>query len=155
MESNRQIHPLRIKTPVLWAETIGLAVVLLVNGANFSRHRDLDPLILGMGVVVLIFLLLLVGIRLSRLKQQPRQLTLSPGALEIGVSRYEASEIGEIRVCGVFGAYTGILRRGRRVVPPSLYFHFLEEEEQGVRELERWAADNGIKVARKNFLKWI
>ncbi len=108
-----------------------------------------------MGVVVLIFLLLLVGIRLSRLKQQPRQLTLSPGALEIGVSRYAASEIGEIRVYGVFGAYTGILRRGRRIVPPSLYFRFLEDEEQGVRELERWAAENGIKVARKNFLKWI
>ncbi len=108
-----------------------------------------------MGVVVLILLLLLVGIRLARLRQKPRRLTLSPGVLEIGGSRYAAREIGEIRVYGVFGAYTGILRRGRRVVPPSLYFLFVGDENQGVRELERWAADNGVKMAQKSFLKWI
>ncbi|ASS68367.2 MULTISPECIES: hypothetical protein [unclassified Paenibacillus] len=153
MEAEQKV--ITVKTPVLWAETIGLAVVLLVNGANFSRHGDLNPLILCMGVVVLILLLLLVGIRLARLRQKPRRLTLSPGGLKIGDSRHAADEIGEIRVYGVFGTYTGILRRGRRVVPPSLYFRFVGDEDQGMRELERWAAANGIKMVQKNFWKWI
>jgi len=86
---------------------------------------------------------------------KPTLLMISRDSLFINDRIVEANEIKMLMVMGYFRPVLGIRPTNKRYVPTYLCFRFLEEEDQGMKELRNWADQNQIPFLQKGFTKWM
>lgn len=49
----------------------------------------------------------------------------------------------------------GIKPKGRRIVPLKLCFQFVEDQTEGIEQLERWAQASHVKITKGFFMRWL
>ncbi|MCE3200435.1 hypothetical protein [Paenibacillus sonchi] len=49
----------------------------------------------------------------------------------------------------------GIKPIGNRIVPIHPSFRFIDDREQAMKQLTRWAEENRVKLTYKRFVKWM
>ncbi|WP_019911669.1 hypothetical protein [Paenibacillus sp. HW567] len=69
--------------------------------------------------------------------------------------RNENIPAGMIQSIHIDGSLVGIKLSGKRIVPLRLCFRFIDDREQSMKQLGRWAMENGIKLDYGLFLKWM
>lgn len=69
--------------------------------------------------------------------------------------RNEAIPANKIQSIHIDGSLVGIKLKGKRIVPLRLCFKFIDHREQSMKQLGRWAEENGIKLDYGLFMKWM
>ncbi|AYB44710.1 hypothetical protein V4V36_12645 [Paenibacillus lautus] len=49
----------------------------------------------------------------------------------------------------------GIKPKGRKIVPLKLCFQFVEDQTEGIKQLEIWAHERRVKVSKGFFMRWL
>ncbi|WP_181593076.1 hypothetical protein [Paenibacillus sp. YN15] len=87
--------------------------------------------------------------------KKPTELRLDKGAVLLNGRTLQAEEIRVIMKMGYVWPVIGIKPYGKRIVPVPFCFRFAKDGKQGLEDLEKWAEDNGVKMTRKAFTRWL
>ncbi|OAB37077.1 hypothetical protein PMSD_09745 [Paenibacillus macquariensis subsp. defensor] len=148
----------KIQYPSGNSQILGISMVLIISMTWLIRQiqNDYTPqsiLYFG-GAQILIYTIVLI-IFIYRKSMKPTLLMISRDSLFINDRIVEANEIKMLMVMGYFRPVLGIRPTNKRYVPTYLCFRFLEEEDQGMKELRNWADQNQIPFLQKGFTKWM
>lgn len=84
-----------------------------------------------------------------------RTLAIVEKGLSLGGKMIEAERIEAIYIAGYFAPVVGVKLRGKRLVPPAYVFRLRDRQEEGLKELEQWAAKQGIRYELRTFLRLV
>ncbi|MFC4777927.1 hypothetical protein ACFO9Q_14095 [Paenibacillus sp. GCM10023252] len=108
------------------------------------------------GIVYLILVCILIAFAIYRAFDKPAPLTLADDSLQISPITLTANQVKVIYISGYFKPVIGIKPVGKQLVPIPLSFRFIrEQEDEGIKELERWAERNKVKLSRTKFMRWL
>ncbi|MNN50092.1 hypothetical protein D3C81_1646590 [compost metagenome] len=104
-----------------------------------------------MVVWLVVYGLLLVYLVVNALRPAA-EIKWGAGSLQI---RNETLSAESIQAIQIDGPVVGIKPIGKRIVPIRLSFRFIDDREQAMKELTRWAEENKVKLTYKRFVKWM
>lgn len=94
-------------------------------------------------------------ISLKRILQKPSEVKLTTESITINGREIMLSKIEEIIVQGYWKPVIGIRVKGSSVIPSTLCYRFMEQEEKGMQALQKWAQVNGITLMNRPFVRGI
>lgn len=141
-----------IKAPTSIRTMIGISVPILFLFISARTNTGLPPFLhyfrlLWIIASIVAFLFVLV----NALKKAGK-LKWASDTLMIRSRRISGKEIKAIYIDGPL---VGILPEGKRIVPVNLCFRFIEDREENMSRLIKWAESNGIRLNYKRFVKWL
>lgn len=105
--------------------------------------------------ILLIFCLIMLVLTIRIILIRPSEMLINTDSIRIEGKTIEAKQIKAVMIMGYFKPVIGIKPIENKIVPMDLCFKFLEDEDQGIKEITRWAEQNQIKVSYKHFWRWI
>lgn len=78
-----------------------------------------------------------------------------PEGITVNNRFIEARKIKAVFIKGYFKPVIGIKTQGNLFVPYKYCFSIVQQENQGINELTEWANQRLIKVAHKQFKRWL
>ncbi|MNO22937.1 hypothetical protein D3C76_127260 [compost metagenome] len=151
-----QLPVSRIKTPlglrlILSIVLIGAVQLWTLNITSHNRFRPYSTADYLMVVWLVVYGLLLVYLVVNALRPAA-EIKWGAGSLQI---RNETLSAESIQAIQIDGPVVGIKPIGKRIVPIRLSFRFIDDREQAMKELTRWAEENKVKLTYKRFVKWM
>ncbi|MNZ62761.1 hypothetical protein D3C78_808920 [compost metagenome] len=87
--------------------------------------------------------------------KRPSELVIDAQSISLHNRIIEAGEIERVMIQGYFKQIIGIKPFGSKIVPVSLCFRILNNEDMAIKELSRWAEQHQIPVVHKRFIRWL
>ncbi|WP_150272935.1 hypothetical protein [Paenibacillus tepidiphilus] len=140
---------------------IGTVIVVAINGLVYvwitvgilQRAESVFSFVFWLAVFVL-YMIILVAV-VYRALQAPTVLQIDNKQISLNGRTVQADEVKVLLISGYFRPVVGIKPVGRRIVPVPLSFRFAEEEDRDIKEIERWAEENRVKLSYTPFVKWL
>lgn len=146
----------RIKTPLAGRTILSIVVVILIqilmlmdSFRNQAHPHNLTRYFMIIWIVVCTAILVFLILNALR---KAADIKWGAGLLLI---RNEAIPANKIQSIHIDGSLVGIKLKGKRIVPLRLCFKFIDHREQSMKQLGRWAEENGIKLDYGLFMKWM
>jgi len=115
---------------------------LLINVTMIELPDILRYIIYGLLGVILIFTLYII----AELVKSPFMVQFNDDYLSINNHKVQASEIGKVYIYGKNKVNVGIRLVGGRMISQRLSFRFLQDKDQGMKEMAEWASRQGIEL---------
>lgn len=80
---------------------------------------------------------------------------MKPAALRIKNAEIEAGNIKMIFIKGYFKPVIGVKPKDHLLVPYKYCFCFSDKEDQGIKDIEKWAEQHQVEVLHKGFKRWL
>ncbi|GAA0359317.1 hypothetical protein GCM10008968_13760 [Bacillus horti] len=114
-----------------------------------------NTLLFNLSVASLILAVILIALTIYGRVSSPRSLHIEHDQIKIGERELRKDQIKEIVMYGYFQKNIGIKPVGRKLVPGNLAFKFVENKDEGVKEIKQWASQQDIKISHKRFMTWV
>ncbi|WP_379153524.1 hypothetical protein [Paenibacillus sp. sgz5001063] len=146
----------RIKNPLNLRLILGLGLIFtmqfwLWNTETRNAFHPHSTLHLVMAVWLVVCGLILV-LSIVKALRPAAEIKWGNDSLQI---RGETIYPQGIQMIQIDGPDVGIKPVGKKIAPIRLTFRFIDDREQAMKELTRWAEVNGVKLAYKRFVKWM
>ncbi|SFT08886.1 hypothetical protein [Paenibacillus sp. BC26] len=120
-----------------------------------SLHDQENLTAIAITAAYLLLCVVIVLTTLVRTLKKPTELYVQSEQLVLNGRNIHAKNIKVILIMGYFRPAIGIKPHGKKIVPLPMCFRFAKDEDQGISDLGKWAAQNGVLLVHKRFLRWI
>ncbi|WP_144029140.1 hypothetical protein [Paenibacillus rigui] len=107
------------------------------------------------GVALVVVYATILGMSTYRTFKKSSNIEYRPEALIVHGKLIRAEDIEMILINGYFKPILGIKLTEKKIVPINLCFRFIQDEDNAIQELKKWASERNIKVKNKYFVRWI
>ncbi|MBP3962811.1 hypothetical protein [Paenibacillus lignilyticus] len=120
-----------------------------------SLHDQENVTTIAITAAYLLLCVVIVLTTLVRTLKKPTELYFQSEQLALNGRTIHAKNIKVILIMGYFRPTIGIKPHGKNIVPLHMCFRFAKDEDQGISDLGKWAAQNDVLLVHKRFLRWI
>lgn len=144
-----------IKNPAGNRLILSMTIIGMISFRNAITDATSSLMLSFLNTAVLLLSAVTLSLTLYRSLKKPTRMHLYDERIFINDHTIQAKNIQSIMMMGYFRPVLGLKLHRKRIVPPHLCFSFSEAEDKGMKDIAKWAEDNGIKIVNKSFLRWL
>lgn len=142
----------KVRHPSLILSLVSISLLTGIIIYNLISLEFYNKLLFYIDYGFLVFCFIGLVITIYRAFKKPFEVKFSSISILINGTTIEAEKVSKVYIMGYFKPVIGIQRIRTIMVPYGLSFRFIEEENQGLKEIITWAKQNQIKVSYKRFM---
>ncbi|MCR8656229.1 hypothetical protein [Paenibacillus endoradicis] len=144
------VNPSAIKTIVSMLLIIAIQIYRLIH-----QKDDVDNLYYFVIALTVFGVLVLIVSVVRTYIMEPREIRINNESIHIRGRIIRAEEIKMIMISINKKQVIGIKPKGKLIVPLSLYYCYMKDQDEGIQDLVNWANEKGIKLEMGSFVRWL